>query len=110
VTIRSIALALLAACGAGAEGPEQLTTAVTNAPTEIRADCALAAVRCSHCHTLDRVVNAPAGEPAFWQEHVHRMRLYPSSDIRPDEEAPIVRCLVYRSFGPDGLAAPAVAQ
>lgn len=110
MTTRLLALALVAACGVMAEGPEQLTSAVASAPPEIRSDCALAAVRCSHCHTLDRVVNAPANDPEFWQEHVHRMRLNPGSEIRPDEERPIVRCLVYRSFGPEALAAPAVAQ
>jgi hypothetical protein len=110
VTTRGLLFVVLAACGVAAEGPEQLTAAVSGAPAEIRADCALAAVRCSHCHTLDRVINAPAGEPEFWQEHVHRMRLNPGSEIRPDEERPIVRCLVYRSFGPSALAAPTVAQ
>jgi hypothetical protein len=110
VTIRCIALALITACGAVAEGPEQLTSSVSGAPDEIRADCALAAVRCSHCHTLDRVVNAPAADPEFWREHVRRMRLQPGSEIRAEEERPIVRCLVYRSFGPEAFAAPAVAQ
>jgi hypothetical protein len=32
------------------------------------------------------------------------MRLQPQSGILPDEERPILGCLVFRSFGAEGLA------
>jgi len=31
------------------------------------------------------------------------MRLTPGSGIRADEEQPILRCLLYRSFGPGAI-------
>jgi hypothetical protein len=39
-----------------------------------------------------------------WEAYVHRMRLQPQSGILPDEERPILGCLVFRSFGAEGLA------
>ncbi len=75
-----------------------------DAPVEIRSGCALAESRCTKCHTLDRVKNARIDSPAHWQAYVHRMRLQPQSGILPDEEDPILRCLVFRSFGAGGVA------
>jgi hypothetical protein len=74
------------------------------APVEIRMGCALAESRCTRCHTIDRVLNAHVDSPTHWQAYVHRMRLQPQSGILPDEEPPILRCLVYRSFGSAGVA------
>jgi len=71
----------------------------------VRAGCALAEERCSRCHTLERVVLAPIGSPAQWQEQVARMRRMAGSAISPRDGDAIVHCLVYRSFGPAGLAA-----
>ena len=76
----------------------------TAAPVEIRLGCALAESRCTRCHTIDRVLTARIDSPQHWQAYVHRMRLQPQSGILPDEEQPILRCLVYRSFGPTGVA------
>ena len=76
----------------------------TNAPVDIRMGCALAENRCTRCHTIDRVLNARVDSPTHWQAYVHRMRLQPQSGILPDEEPPIMRCLVYRSFGAEGVA------
>lgn len=101
MTTRAALLAItLAACAIS----EPQLAAPSGAPTDVRADCALASRRCSRCHTLDRVVDARAEAPEFWRYYVHRMRLQPGSGIRPDEEPPILRCLVYRSFGPEGTA------
>jgi hypothetical protein len=105
--IRLLALALLTACGAIDRGTV-LTDAVADAPPEIRASCELTVNRCTRCHTLDRIVDAPADDPQFWRSAVRRMRLKPGSGIRPDEEDPIVRCLIYRSFGPPVLEAERV--
>jgi len=74
------------------------------APVEVRLGCALAESRCTHCHTIDRILNARVDAPVHWQDYVHRMRLQPQSGILPDEEPPILRCLVYRSFGAPGVA------
>ena len=74
------------------------------APVDVRLGCALAESRCTHCHTVDRVLNMRVEAPLHWQAYVHRMRLQPQSGILPDEEAPILRCLVYRSFGASGVA------
>ena len=105
-TRTAVAAAIAAIACAGADERTMLTSTVVGAPAVIRADCELAADRCSRCHTLDRVVTAPATDPGYWRFYVHRMRLNPGSGIRPDEEAPILHCLVYRSFGPDA-AVPA---
>jgi hypothetical protein len=71
----------------------------------LRASCELAEVRCSRCHTLDRVVLHRAASPRHWQDQVQRMRRNAGSTITRSDGAAITRCLVYRSFGPDGLAA-----
>jgi hypothetical protein len=88
-------LLLVAGCGVFERpGAEQLAPA--SAPAAIRADCELAARRCSACHTLDRVLSAPA-EPAIT---VRRMRLMPGSGILLAEEPAIVDCLLYAEAGP----------
>jgi hypothetical protein len=79
-------------------------TAPEPSPVEVRLGCALAESRCTRCHTADRIINARVDSPSHWRDYVHRMRLQPQSGILPDEEAPILRCLVYRSFGSAGIA------
>jgi hypothetical protein len=95
----AVMVAAMAACGSGGgRGPVVLVPSAT-APAEVRAACELTVHRCSRCHTLDRVIHAPASAPDYWRVYVRRMRLTPGSGIRPDEEPPILRCLLYRSFG-----------
>ena len=79
-------------------------TAPEPSPVEIRLGCALAETRCTRCHGAERILNARVSSPNHWREYVHRMRLQPQSGILPDEEAPILHCLVYRSFGSAGVA------
>ena len=100
-SVVAIVLALAAACcgAVGDAGPSPLTASVASAPAEIRADCELASRKCTRCHTLDRVLSAPASEPSYWRVYVRRMRLNPGSGIRADEEPAILRCLLYHSFG-----------
>ena len=74
------------------------------APVDVRMGCALAESRCTRCHTADRILNTHVDSPEHWSAYVHRMRLQPQSGILPDEETPILHCLVYRSFGSAGLA------
>jgi hypothetical protein len=74
------------------------------APVEVRLGCALAETRCTRCHSVDRIISARIVSPTHWQAYVRRMRLQPQSGILPDEERPILQCMVYRSFGASGLA------
>jgi hypothetical protein len=71
----------------------------------LRSSCELAQVRCARCHTLDRIVLHRAASPGHWEDQVQRMRRVAGSTISRQDGAAITRCLVYRSFGPDGLAA-----
>ena len=100
----ALLVAVLASCFLFAKDTARLDVAAT-APVDIRMGCALAESRCTRCHPIDRVLNARVISPAHWEAYVHRMRLQPQSGIMPDEESPILRCLVYRSFGQEGLAA-----
>jgi hypothetical protein len=91
--------------------PPRLTPADTDvrlAPVEaraVRSSCELAETRCSRCHTLDRVVLHEPASPRGWQDEVARMRRIAGSTISRTDGDSIVRCLVYRSFGPAGLSA-----
>lgn len=76
-----------------------------DAPTDVQHGCEVAAVRCSRCHSIDKVTNTRVAAPAQWATYVRRMRLMPASAIALEDELPIVRCLVHRSFGAAGLAA-----
>jgi len=49
-------------------------------------------------------VLARVSRPIHWVRYVDRMRRQPESGIAPDEAPVIVRCLIYRSFGPEVLA------
>jgi len=86
-------LVLLAACAP--LGVDDLTPPTT-ASADVRDACELASRRCSHCHTLDRIVEQHLDTPGQWRALVHRMRLTPGSDIPPEEEPVITRCLAYR--------------
>ncbi len=88
---------------AGTSTPSLLLAERANAPADIQRDCDTATRRCSRCHPLDRILNTRVGSPGEWQTYARRMRLQPGSGIPPREEPAIVRCLVYRSFGPEGL-------
>ena len=72
-------------------------------PSAVAASCELARVRCAHCHTLDRVLQARVTEPAEWRRCVRRMRLLPGSAIQTAEEPALVRCLVFHRSGNAGL-------
>lgn len=89
-----LALLLIAACSRS-----ELLSPTSGAPLEIRAGCELASYRCTQCHSLDPVVAVTPQSPAGWSSYVDRMRHMPGSQIAAEEETPIVRCLVYRSFG-----------
>ena len=106
MTTRVIAIAIvvsLCACFMFESDTARLQ-APPDAPVDIRLGCALAESRCTRCHTIDRILNARVISPHHWQAYVHRMRLQSQSGIQPDEESPILHCLVYRTFGSNGIA------
>jgi hypothetical protein len=87
---------LLAATACGAAPPGLVGP---DTPVALRPSCQLAELRCSRCHSLDRVLVARVETPQHWVSYVERMRRQPSSGISPKEARSIVRCLVARSFG-----------
>lgn len=66
-------------------------------PQEKQAEYNLFADRCSRCHTLARPLNAGITREDEWRNYVRRMRRQPSSGIAPEDEAPLVRFLVWYS-------------
>ncbi|MFN0250927.1 MAG: hypothetical protein ACKV2T_28900 [Kofleriaceae bacterium] len=52
-------------------------------------------MRCSSCHTLERIITSHRRGQADWEQQVERMRLMPASGISQAETALIVKCLVY---------------
>jgi hypothetical protein len=88
------AIATLAGCQAFArtEGLE-----LSRVPAEHREDYALFADRCSRCHSLARPLNAGITREDEWRNYVRRMRRQPSSGISPEDEAPLVRFLLWYS-------------
>ncbi len=97
--------ALLAGCGGGERIPLDREQDRGHITPQIRSACQLAEERCSHCHSLDRVMALRVSRPHEWTHYVERMRRMPSSGIARTESPVIVRCLVYWSFGVPGLQA-----
>jgi len=93
------------ACTHGGAPPGALALAPT-APPDVQRGCDLVAVRCTRCHPLERVTSARVATPAAWRGYVARVRLTPAGGIPAAEEEPMARCLIFRSFGAAGLAAP----
>lgn len=88
-------LALAAACS-GRSSPRVLLLQPAGAPPEIRQACALAELRCSSCHTLERITNAVHRTAPEWEWQVRRMRLMPASGISQADADEIVKCLIWR--------------
>jgi hypothetical protein len=103
VSLVAFGIALAAgACGAGATTGLVFTEG-RNPPPDIAQACDLAARRCSRCHPLERPLIAHVTRPTNWVWYVDRMRHQPESGITEDEGRTIVRCLVFHSFGSEGL-------
>lgn len=95
---------MLVACrGPGPAPAGPLGAGLEGAPPEVTQSCELAAVRCSRCHPIERLLRAQVDSPSHWRRYVHRMRLMPASGISLEDARRIVRCLVFRSFGRKGL-------
>lgn len=100
---RAVMFLLLTLAGCGPHDGSRPVALTGGAPIEVSDACALAGRRCVRCHAIERVERAQIFEPARWRDYVHRMRLMPSSGIPPQEESPIVQCLVFRTRGQAGL-------
>ncbi|RME29395.1 MAG: hypothetical protein D6800_02735 [Candidatus Zixiibacteriota bacterium] len=57
----------------------------------------LVKVKCSHCHTLARVINSNYALPDEWKRYIKRMRHKPGSGIKKKEAKQIWEFLVYDS-------------
>ena len=91
--------ALAAACS-GSSSPRVLLLQPAGAPPEVQRACALAEIRCSSCHTLERITNAVHRTASEWQWQVRRMRLMPASGISQADADEIVQCLIWRDPDP----------
>jgi len=96
-------LLLLAGCSSSSHTRSPLVRGLEN--PDIRSDCEHAARKCTQCHPVERIINAGVDSPKHWQRYIGRMRLMPGSNIDSRDTKRIERCLVYRSFGDEGLAA-----
>ncbi len=100
-TLATIVLVLgLAAACSGSSTPRVLLLQPAGAPAEIQQACALAEVRCSSCHTLERIDNVVHKTASEWAWQVRRMRLMPASGISEADANVIVQCLIYRDPDP----------
>lgn len=101
-----VALAALSgACSGSQSGENRLLRGYESAPDSVREGCNIAQRKCTRCHTMDQLLANNASTPEGWRLYVHRMRLMPGAGIQASEEPKIVTCLVYRTFGEEGLAA-----
>jgi hypothetical protein len=91
-----VLLVVLAATGCSGASARVLLPDPERAPPEIREGCKRAEVRCSSCHTIERVLTSQRRGFLDWRDQVQRMRLMPASGITVEDADMIVRCLVYR--------------
>ena len=95
-----VALTMSMGCSGASPGSNPLVHGMESPPDEVVEGCDMAQKKCTRCQLLATEV----GNPEAWRMYVHRMRLMPGAGIRVVEEPKIVKCLVYRSFGSEGLA------
>ncbi len=107
INLHALVIALAAmtsACSGAQSGGNPLLSGMEDPSETVQEGCAIAKQKCTRCHTMDQLLAAKVGSPDTWRLYVHRMRLMPGAGIREHEEPKIVQCLVYRSFGNEGLA------
>lgn len=73
------------------------TIDVSHYPEEMQANYEIVKVKCSHCHTLARVINSNYALPDEWKRYIKRMRHKPGSGIKKKEAKKIWKFLVYDS-------------
>jgi hypothetical protein len=98
-----MALAFVACSGGGTRADNPLLQGMHQPSDQVQEGCHIARRKCTRCHTMDQLLSTKVSSPEAWRLYVHRMRLMPGADIYPAEEPKIVQCLVYRSFGSQGL-------
>jgi hypothetical protein len=89
------ALLLVAGCATSAsrEGLDESLL-----PSEVRAEYAVFARRCSKCHALARALNSGIDQDPVWASYVARMRRQPGSGISQQDAQIILRFLHYFSL------------
>ena len=83
-------VALLDACGRPALLPEH-----GHEPPAVQDACSRTELKCSSCHTLDRILSYQRRGRTDWAQEVKRMRLKPASGITVADADVIVTCLTY---------------
>ena len=76
---------------------------------EITTSCHVANRRCSHCHPVERLLRINVRSPRAWTLYVDKMRAKSSSGIGRVDAERIKRCLIFRSFGRQGLGEAGLA-
>jgi hypothetical protein len=82
--------ALLVACA-----PPRLLPEHGNQPREIQDACGRTELKCSGCHTLERLLSSHRHGRTDWEDVVTQMRLKPGSGISVADVDGIVTCLTY---------------
>jgi hypothetical protein len=90
----ALRLCALVALAAACNGGGRTTLIRTGDPPEVREACSRAELRCSSCHTLDRIFSFQGRGRGDWEQEVRRMRLKPASGITVADAGVIVGCLV----------------
>ena len=80
------------ACGNSAQRGLALSPA--NPSPTVQHACALAEVRCSSCHTIERITSAQYRTEPEWARQIDKMRLMPASGISNADAQEILPCLV----------------
>jgi hypothetical protein len=96
----AIATALAAAAAASCAGSGGRSEGLdpSTLPSNVRADYAVFAHRCSKCHSLARPLNSGISDDGYWAMYVARMRRQPGSGISHDDAVAILRFLHYYSL------------
>jgi hypothetical protein len=110
ILIIALAVVLAAYAACGNSPPRVLLLQPVAAPPNIQQACTLAEVRCSSCHTLERITNQTHRSAPEWTRQVEKMRLMPASGISVADANVIVGCLVYRDPDPAPPLTPPAGQ
>lgn len=95
---------MIVACGTGVQ--RGLTLAPPSAPPRVRDACALAEIRCSSCHTLERITSSPYRTEPELVQLIDKMRLMPASGISNADASEVLACLAALSRPTPPVVAP----
>jgi len=88
---------------AGGNQSNPLVVNLDSPPTRVLDGCERAQRKCTVCHTIERILHSKVPSASAWKKYVRRMRRMPGAGISSTDEPLIVDCLVFRSFGNEGL-------